>query len=152
MCIQCPSRAGPSLLRLPTHLRIQYVLANYTWLLLTFLGLFYLLPLLILSTYKLYPSPAFFPSLSKNLVSSSRSNQNAGASVVPLRNKELSAQAWKDEIMVGPGASVAKFTIFLSRAQPMDNPTPTKFDPYVSQDSKSQERESYGLSSGWVSK
>ena len=29
---------------------------------------------------------------------------------MPLRNKELSAQAWKDGTMVGPGASVAKVT------------------------------------------
>ena len=34
--------------------------------------------------------------------------------------------------------SVAKVTVFLSRAQPMDNPTPSKFDLYVSQDSKSR--------------
>lgn len=57
---------------------------------------------------------------------------------MPLRNKQLSAQAWKGGTIVGPGASVAKVTVFLSRAQPMDNPTPSKFDLYVSQDSKSR--------------
>lgn len=51
---------------------------------------------------------------------------------------------------VSPGASESKFTIFLSRAQPTDNP-PTKFGPYVSQDSKSQEKRSYWPSSDQAS-